>query len=675
MKIFIKNTARFFLLIFPLVILTIPLPATADEIHHIVSHTFSVDDMQGGFDGSVYGGVEGSILDDSIICGLTADDGSVPVPCDETQPIQDKKTGEWLYPVDSEFGFYVSDFVGAAGKERDDDYAEGWVSNVLSSGEVIGLRLSNAATDTFKVKYPMGTWCVGMGANTVKCSTEHYSVMEHIKTCYETIPYDFADPATGDQGDLLDPATLNDDVPTVIATCDEGRLDNVMKLVVDGVVSDDLLNDGLGIDYATMEPNESTVRDDIGVGADYGITKKDDGKALYRFGSMVKRPNDLRMYARMALPQEWKDNPDTAYEVYSAELHIDHLITNNPNDQVRPEDMENEGATGRLPEYTEVGEQWVSAKNCYEGDGDYIPAGTVFKNPNFSAAGVVTGLELGSEPEDPEPYSADLSEGFTNAWYTTTDRDPFEADPVSSIGPRWRLKANKFGQDIPGLEIPSEECIPVPYTSAFIKYSTGEATTVVLNLLDWEDADSPLKDSLGWISPEGNFGNEAVATGLSVNGLPLTEDFDLAVYVKGDRKATAIYNATLYITYEGEGDGNEPPQVETFDLALVDFHTPRRVFVGSVTKAVRAFVSNNGPNISTAGYLNLQAHIESTGVRILNYNKYFDALAPAETARIVIPWTAPDSASGENVIFTATINSAGDSTDDNNTLTDETYVR
>jgi hypothetical protein len=25
-------------------------------------------------------------------------------------------------------------------------------------------------------------------------------------------------------------------------------------------------------------------------------------------------------------------------------------------------------------------------------------------------------------------------------------------------GPRWRLKANKFGQDIPGLEIPLREC-------------------------------------------------------------------------------------------------------------------------------------------------------------------------------------------------------------------------
>ena len=32
----------------------------------------------------------------------------------------------------------------------------------------------------------------------------------------------------------------------------------------------------------------------------------------------------------------------------------------------------------------------------------------------------------------------------------------------------------------------------------------------------------------------------------------MTEDFDLAVYVKGDRKPTAVYDAHLEIEYEGE---------------------------------------------------------------------------------------------------------------------------
>jgi hypothetical protein len=36
----------------------------------------------------------------------------------------------------------------------------------------------------------------------------------------------------------------------------------------------------------------------------------------------------------------------------------------------------------------------------------------------------------------------------------------------------------------------------------------------------------------------------------TTNGLPMTDDFDLAVYVKGDRKATAVYDAQLVIDYE-----------------------------------------------------------------------------------------------------------------------------
>ena len=39
------------------------------------------------------------------------------------------------------------------------------------------------------------------------------------------------------------------------------------------------------------------------------------------------------------------------------------------------------------------------------------------------------------------------------------------------------------------------------------------------------------------------------------NGLPITNGFDLAVYIKGDRKPTALYNAKLVIEFEG----TEPP--------------------------------------------------------------------------------------------------------------------
>lgn len=36
-----------------------------------------------------------------------------------------------------------------------------------------------------------------------------------------------------------------------------------------------------------------------------------------------------------------------------------------------------------------------------------------------------------------------------------------------------------------------------------------------------------------------------------VEGLPLTDDFAVAVYVKGDYKPTQIYNTTLLIEHEG----------------------------------------------------------------------------------------------------------------------------
>ena len=37
------------------------------------------------------------------------------------------------------------------------------------------------------------------------------------------------------------------------------------------------------------------------------------------------------------------------YVVTRAELVVNHWITNNPNDQLRPEDLENEAATGANP--------------------------------------------------------------------------------------------------------------------------------------------------------------------------------------------------------------------------------------------------------------------------------------------------------------------------------------
>ena len=59
-------------------------------------------------------GDAGAITDPSIICGAPVA-GSPECPTDAAQPVVDRD-GDTLYPVDSEFGFYVVDFLGAQAK-------------------------------------------------------------------------------------------------------------------------------------------------------------------------------------------------------------------------------------------------------------------------------------------------------------------------------------------------------------------------------------------------------------------------------------------------------------------------------------------------------------------------------------------------------------------------------
>ena len=87
-------------------------------------HVFSVDDVMGGFDGSTFG-TGGATQDTDIICDL----GTTACPADNG-PFLDK-SGVMLYPVDSEFGYYIVDFLGAQQKTRDQDFMEG--SSAISS--------------------------------------------------------------------------------------------------------------------------------------------------------------------------------------------------------------------------------------------------------------------------------------------------------------------------------------------------------------------------------------------------------------------------------------------------------------------------------------------------------------------------------------------------------------
>ncbi len=581
------------------------------EAYESPLHTFSIDDLQGGFNGSTYG-TAGAVQDLGIICGLG---GGVGCPVG-IAPIVDK-AGLTLYPVDSEFGFQVVDFLGAVPKIRDDDFREGFVGNITEGSVVTGLKISNAETATYKVKPPLGTWCQGLGGTSIKCSTEHFTTMEHVLSCHETVPYFFADPITGEQSILQFPSAAGS------FDCANAELDNDPFILENGSITT-LLTDPTPDNQMRANDN-TTVLDDIATTTDYSITLKDDGKPLYRWGSLIKRPNDIRLYARLALPAEWKEVDSATgqlandFVITSAKLIVNHWITNNPNDQLRPEDLENEAATGRKPSYKidiENG-NWTSTKPCYEGDGDlidtedgiidasFIDIGTVLKNAAFSGSNLI-----GLNP--PQTFSSDLKGGFTNAFYTTTDRDPFEwsydSDPDPSVqeyvgslvpndalgefisGPRWRLRANKFGQDIPGLEIPKEDCSKPPFEKENTKYETGEPATTIINLLDWDESNgpSPLATSKGWVNVTNNEFVEVAqlvnGTPVTTNGLPMTDDFDLAVYIKGDRKSTALFNAKLEISYEGEvvapapitissSDPNPEPQPDSTVLGVRDIVT------------------------------------------------------------------------------------------------------
>lgn len=546
-------------------------------------YVFTMNNVQRGFDGSTYGN-DGTIKRINTFCDAPLSNVDCPP---DTPPLVDKD-GTVLYPIDSEFGFHVVDYLGAIPKKMfDGEYKEGYAGDIIREGKKVGIRISNSSTDKYKVPAGLGTWCAGLGGTSVKCSSEHYTVMEHVLSCNETIPYQNANPVSGVQAIQEFPDGSDS------FNCADAQLNDVVNIITNGVEGTRLTDVTPGVQ---MDANDNTtIRNDIAASSDYSITLKDDGKPLYRWGTMIKRPNDVRLYAKIPLPPEWKVPGAPEYLVQSAKLVVKHVVTNNPNDQIRPEDLENEAAIGRLPSYKVTGtgasEVWTSLKDCYEGDGDLIEvdesdptailAGTVLRNMPFAVDG--------TDSDEPLPFSADLTGGFTNGWYTTVDREPFEwsyrklgtpanefefvSSPVPDAslgelwsGPRWRLKPNKFGQDIPGLEIPLVECSPPPYQNDNIKYEVGSAVTTVINLLDWDEAaegaPSPLATSKGWIDITQNGFVEVAKTvngiPVSTNGLPMTEDFDLAIYVKGDKKPTSVYSAQLYINQEPTAADLEP---------------------------------------------------------------------------------------------------------------------
>ena len=400
------------------------------------------------------------------------------------------------YGIDSAYGFNVRDFdpsVAMYPRPRDGVFEEGYVANILdATGNVIGIDCKNDETPGYLTGMLKGEVMAGLGGLDVKAGSEHYCVMDHV--------------------------------------CNAPWMPPLVEVTTDP---------------ATGEPTNL---------GDYTTRMKDDGKILYQWGNFKKRPTTLRLYKQIPLPAEWKV-PGANYKITKATLTITHRITTSPNDQIRPEDFENEWATGIKPGYTvDAAGRWLSDKDAFEGDGDFIPAGTVLRDP--ALIDLVNGR------------SVDQWLGFTNAWYTSLDRDPFGGD-----NPRYRLKSSKFGQDIPGVEIPW--------------YVKGTLATTTIDLLAWNATDpithapmdppvpSPLTDSANWnnyldLNPFDPA--DTVPDGLSwAEGSPLTPDFDLILFVKGEYSGTEIMDAQLAIEWDDAATvpGEEPPPAADPDVITV----------------------------------------------------------------------------------------------------------
>lgn len=757
-------------------------------------HYFSLDDIAATYGGLTYADDPSFIDTDGTVVDQIVD-----------------KDGNVLSAIDSEFGFYVTDFLGAEDKVLDGDFAEGYAGNIYSTEnpeDVVGLALSNAATDVFLSGLPLGTWSLGLGGATVKASTEHYVTMASVLSdqkypgdpdaigaldddlklrdlhvsdvdgsLVEGVKHDmYVDEVT----EALQRAIDNNEDgtnPRIYGDIDfdrDGTTDTFRTLSVD--VDYDADGDGIAetIQVGAIDldmdgqadivdgwlngfggkadltdliaPNESTVLSDIAYSSDYSVTVKDDGKLLYRWGTAVKRPNDIRMEVHLDLPDEWTADDDdngiadslegdaAGYIVTKAHLVITHDITNNPNDQIRPEDYENEAAIGRLPSYYIVTDPddaentlWVSIRDSYNGEGDALPSyfkltetgeidmaagGIAVFDPDGNLAGYrnedADGNPIGTVFRDHSlialnasadlPFdSEDLAEGYTVDWFTTIDREPFEwsydkygDDPYKQdfvsfrspeeaaaegyhesdlvSGPRWRLTPNKFGQDLPGLEVPLTPNSEPPFQHDNIKYETGETITTTLNLLDWE-GDSPFGNSAGWMSIDptrldensdgiiddgwsevnGIYGaGDEIPVGLilsavSQNGVNLTQNyFDTSVYLKGDRSDSAkIYDIQLVIEYISDYIGTVQ-QVEGVSSRGVTVGFQNDAYFGNAV-VFASPISMNGTDVASVTITNVT---NTTVSLVAEEPNYMDGGHQPETVSLLTfeegNWTLDD---------------------------------
>lgn len=495
---------------------------------------------------------------------VMCDDNVFGTACLSPEPMVFEKDGQEYYGIDSAYGSLVRDFTPPVLLPMDGVYDNGMINTVTDDyGQAIGVHAISQITAKYKNGALGGEWAAGLGGLSVKAATEHYLVMDHVLNA-EWMP-----PLVEVERDPL-----------------------------------------------TGEP--------LNVG-DFATRLKDDGKILFFWGNLKKVPTPLRLYTTVPLPEAWKA-PGANYTVTSAKLVVKHRITTSPNDQIRPEDFENENATGILPQYTAVPqldtdgnpllgedgkplEYWYSTIDAYEGDGDFIPAGTMLR--------------------DIVPYRFDVNgDGIydyidykTNAWYTTMDRDPF-----GGLNPRYRLKSSKYGQDIPGVEIP--------------QYPAGQLTTTTLDLLSIKDEEGHaiLAQSANWFDyldiNEEKF--DFVDDDFTADGCPLTPDFDLMIYVKGEYSGTDIYDAQLIVEYDDPA-AEDPPPTDAVDVAITAVNLPK-IRKGETGELV-VTLKNELPGIA---YGTLEVVLEDQDGNVFDTLTTGFETTPASTDRgIIFSWTAP----------------------------------
>ena len=181
MKTFRKK--RISIIIGLLAAMTVTSAQAAPQTWNPAKHTFSINDLQGGFSPDGVTEID-YVTTPSILC-------TNPAGCAGVQPLAGPGAadGGLLWPHDNEFGFDVVDFAGAVGKTLNEDYLEGFVNNYVpgtgpnlvdedgnpfdevTAGITGGLMVSNSDTALFKTPAKRGTWCAGLGGTAVKCST------------------------------------------------------------------------------------------------------------------------------------------------------------------------------------------------------------------------------------------------------------------------------------------------------------------------------------------------------------------------------------------------------------------------------------------------------------------------------------------------------------------------